>query len=103
MAGHVTIAGTQQNSVRTETAGEWTNTLDLEVVSGCDVAVDVSGAATLTVEVSATSEFSGEQFDVTVNYSGADEVIEQFGFAHRYVRAKVDANLTALEIVGRGS
>lgn len=101
MAGQMNIAGTEDISARTETAGEWTTVVDLERTKKCDVAVDVSGAATLTVEVSATGDFAGEQFDVTVDYSGADEVIEQFGFAHRYIRAQVDANLTALEVIGR--
>lgn len=102
MSGTVSIADIGQRTVDTSTAGEYTDALDLEDSGRVDVAVEVSGAATATVEFSATGAFGGEEWSVTIDYGEAAEVIEQFDPAHQYVRAKVDANLTSLEVVKRG-
>jgi hypothetical protein len=98
----MTIAGSEQSAKSETAAGSYPTTVDLESRSLCDVAVDVTGAATLTVQVSSSGEFDGEEYEVTVDYDSATEIIEQFGFAHRYVRAKVDQNLSSVEVVGRG-
>jgi hypothetical protein len=95
------VAGTGQTQQRETAAATYTDVVDTERTKHIDIAVDTSGAATLTVEVSATGEFGGEEFTVTVNYDSATEIIEQFAFAHRYIRAQVDQNLTAVEVVGR--
>jgi hypothetical protein len=102
MGGTFSIAGIGQSVSATQTAGEYTGAVDLDDSGRVDVAVDVSGAATLTVEFSATGDFTGEEFTVTVDYDAATEIIEQFDPAHKYVRAQVDANLTNLEVVSRG-
>jgi hypothetical protein len=102
MSSFVTVADTNQIADRVTSAATYTESIDLGNSPRVDVAVDVSGSATLTVEFSTTGEFSGEEFSVTVDYDSADEVIEQFDVAHQFVRAKVDSNLTALELIKRG-
>lgn len=102
MGGSTTLDGSEQRSDSVTTAGTWTSILDLGDVGRVDVAVDVSGAATLTAAFSSTGDFSGEAWEFTVDYDSATESIEQFDPAHQYVRAKVDSNLTDLEIVQRG-
>jgi len=101
MGGSVTIVGTEQADARETSAGTFTDIVDLERAKHSDIGVDVSGSATLTIQVSTTGDFSGEEFETTVDYDSATENIEQFSFAHRFVRAKVDKNLNAVEIVGR--
>jgi len=100
--GYQTLADTNQVVMSTDSDGTYTDALDLEELRRCDVAVKTSGAATLTVQFSATGEFSGEEFTVTADYDAATESIEQFDPTHQYVRAKIDQNLTQLEVVGRG-
>lgn len=93
----------QQIKDSTTSAGTWIS-LDLgDVKNGVDIAVDTSGAATLTIQVSTTGDFGGEQFEVrTIDYSSAVVNLEQFTFRHQYVRCKADANLNDLEMVARG-
>lgn len=97
------ISDTEQVADSTATAGNWV-TLDLgDHRTGVDIAVDTSGAATLTVEVSTTGEFAGEEIQAdTVDYSSAATSLEQFQYRHRYVRAQVGSSLNSLEIVSRG-
>jgi len=102
MAGYLRVAGVEQATASTPTNDAFTEALDMDVSGRCDVAVETTGAATLTVQFSASGDFGGEEFEITVDYSEASEVIEQFDPAHQFVRAKVDANLTTLEVVRRG-
>lgn len=102
MSGTVSIADIGQRRVGETAAGTPTDALDLEDSGRVDVAVDTSGAATLTVEFSATGAFGGEEWSVTADYDSATEIIEQFDPAHQYVRASVDSNLNDLEVVKRG-
>jgi hypothetical protein len=62
--------------------------------------VDVSGAATLTVEVR-TDGGTWREFDV-VEYTGATTEVEQYSTAFAEMRASVDANLNTLEGSGKG-
>jgi len=69
-----------------------------------DAAVETSGPATLTVEVSHSGDFSGEEVEViSTEYDAAIEQIEQFPTAYTYVRATVDQNLTRLSLVSSGA
>ena len=99
---HNRIAGIGPADTQTTTAGEWTDVVDLDDSGRVDVAVDTSGAASLTVAFSRSGDFDGEEWTVDVAYDAAEEIIEQFDPAHQYVRAQVDANLNRLEIVSRG-
>jgi len=65
-----------------------------------DIFADVSGSATLTVEVR-KSGGSWRTAD-TQDYSSATTELEQYSFAYPEVRASIDQNLTELEAVGRG-
>jgi hypothetical protein len=68
-----------------------------------DISVDTSGAATLSIAVSDTGEFSGEETTVqTVDYAEAVANLEQFEFAYPFIQASVDANLNELELIARG-
>lgn len=101
--GDFDIANTEQVTAETASDGEWAGPLNLRQSRGrCDAAVETSGSATLTVAFSSTGEFAGEEFVVTADYDSATDIIEQFDPAHQHVRAKVDANLTRLELVARG-
>jgi len=102
MGGSVTIDGTEQQSQRETTAGTFTAPLDCKVSLGVDVAVEVTGAATLTMQLSTTGDFSGEEIELTADYDSAGEYIEQVGNAHRFIRAKVNQNLADVECIRRG-
>jgi hypothetical protein len=92
---------TQQ--AQTTTAGD-----DISIPLGSyltlvDILVDTSGSATLSIDVSNTGEFSGEETTVqTVDYSSGVNQLEQFEFAYPFVQVSVDSNLNELEIVSRG-
>lgn len=87
----------------TTTAGNNVS-LDLgDLRDSVDVIADVSGSATLTISVSTTGDFSGEQHDVlTIDYTSSGVNLEQFDFAYQHIQASVDSNLNELEIVSRG-
>lgn len=68
--------------------------------TNADVFVDVSGAATLTVEVSTDGQ-TWREAD-SVDYASAATDLQQYHFAYQHVRAYVDANANAVEVVGRG-
>ena len=97
----MTKAATQ--TAQTTTAGE-----DISIPLGSyltlvDVLVDTSGGATLSIEVSNTGAFDGEETTVqTVAYDAGVTNLEQFEFAYPYVQVRVDSNLNELEIVSRG-
>jgi hypothetical protein len=92
-----------QVSSSTTTAGNYA-TVDLgDTRTSVGIVADVSGSATLDIEVSQDGSFGGEEHTVeNISYSSATVALEQFEFAYQHVRAKVDSNLTELEIVGRG-
>jgi hypothetical protein len=94
-------AGQVQDS--TTTAGNNVS-LDLgDLRESVGIVADVSGAATLTVSVSTTGNFSGEQHDVvTIDYTSSGVNLEQFDFAYQHIQASVNSNLNELEIVSRG-
>jgi hypothetical protein len=76
-------------------------TLDLgRYRSNVDWFVDVSGAATLTVEVR-TDGGTWRQLD-TVSYSSATTEVEQYETAFDEIRASVDANLNTLQGSAKG-
>ncbi len=87
----------------TTTAGNNVS-LDLgDLRESVDIVADVSGSATLTVSVSTTGNFTGEQHNVaTIDYTSSGVNLEQFDFAHQHIRASVGSNLNELEIVSRG-
>ncbi len=93
----------QQITASTTSTSTWIS-LNLEDVrNGVDIAIDTSGVATLTIQVSTTGDFEGEEFEVrTISYSEAVVNLEQFEFRHQYVRCQVDSNLNDLEMVARG-
>ena len=97
----MTKAATQ--TAQTTTAGE-----DISIPLGSyltlvDVLVDTSGGATLSIEVSNTGAFDGEETTVqTEAYDAGVTNHEQFEFAYPYVQVSVDSNLNELEIVSRG-
>ena len=62
--------------------------------------VDVSGSATLTVEVR-VSGGTWRQFD-TVSYSSATTEVEQYSTSFAEIRARVDSNLNTLEGSAKG-
>lgn len=102
---HPLTTAAEQDTDSTTTAGAANAAqIDLgDVSTKVDVFVDVSGAATLTVEVSPTGAFGGEEKQAsTTDYGSASTDFQQFDFAYEYVRAYVDANLNDLEVVGRG-
>jgi hypothetical protein len=84
-------------------AGQWTEIAEIGGSERTTLYVDVSGAATLTVEFSDTGAFAGEEISVTASYSSATEEYEQFGAYPTFVRAKVDQNLNTLEVGGAGA
>jgi len=102
MGGSLSITGIGQRSVSETAAGTYTDALDMGDSGNADVVVETSGAATLTVEFSTTGDFAGEEFAFTTDYDAATEITEQFSPAHQFVRAKVDANLTSLDVIRRG-
>lgn len=104
MGGHISIADTDKHSVDETADDTFTDALDIGASGNALVAVTTSGAATLTVEFSLSGEFSGEQHAVTVDYaSGQSDQLEQFAdLPFRYVRAKVDTNLTDVSVYGGG-
>jgi hypothetical protein len=79
-------------------------TIDLGATrTAVGIVADVSGSATLTIEVSSSGSFAGEEHAVdSLSYSSASTNLEQYDFAYQHVRASVNQNLTELEIVGRG-
>lgn len=66
-----------------------------------DVFVDVSGAATLTVEVSKDGS-NWLSFD-SKSYSAAAEETRQYQTAFEYIRAYVDANITKIVVSAKSS
>jgi hypothetical protein len=107
------VSGTQVDPVNQSDAGQVQDStttagnnvsLDLgDLRESVDIVADVSGAATLTVSVSTTGNFSGEQHDVaTIDYTSSGVNLEQFDFAHQHIQASVNSNLNELEIVSRG-
>lgn len=103
LSGLLQTSDKQQITDSTTSTATWIS-LDLgDVRNGVDVAVDISGSATLTIQVSTTGDFAGEEFEVqTIDYSSAVVSLEQFEFRHQHVRCKVDANLNNLEMIARG-
>jgi hypothetical protein len=104
MGGYTTITDSQTN-VESETAdGTFTDPVETGVGGNVLVAVTTTGAATLTVEFSATGAFGGEQRAVTVDYDSAqDDQLEQFAdLPVEWARAKVSANLTDVDVFGGG-
>jgi len=93
----------QQITASTTLTSTWISLNLGDVRNGIDIAVDTSGAATLTIQVSTTGDFAGEEFQIrTIDYSSAVVELEQFEFRHQYVRCQVDSNLNDLEMVARG-
>jgi len=93
----------RQKHEETDTAGEWVMLALGRWRQLVDVAVDTSGAATLTVEFSHEETFTGEEISpVSVDYDAATEQIEQFPTGYAYVRAKVDQNLNTLGLTSKG-
>jgi hypothetical protein len=92
-----------QQEAETDSANDWIS-LDLGPDrDGVDVIADVSGSATLTVEVSTTGQFNGEEHTpYSIPYSSSGVYLEGFDFRHRYVRVKLDSNVNELEMVSRG-
>lgn len=75
--------------------------LDLGALrSALDIHVDTSGAAQLTVEVSADGE-TWRPFD-SVDYSGAATEVEQYETSYRYVRAYLDSSRNVVEVASKG-
>ena len=106
MSGTVSISGSGGRTAATTTAGDPVDIVlgDDAVRQRVDVAVDTSGAATLTVSVSDTGDYEGEEFDVqTIDYTEAITQLEQFDFAYSHVRVSVDSNLNNLEATARGA
>lgn len=87
----------------TTTAGS-ANAADLDLGShrkDVDVFYDLSGAATVTIEVS-TDDTNWRQFEQFTT-SGAESDVLQFSTAFRYVRVYADANLTRIEMSSKGA
>lgn len=101
---HPLTTAAEQINDSTDTAGEANAAvLNLEEVrSDVDLFVETSGTATLTVEVSATGEFTGEEHEADSASVDSTTDFRQYGLAYQYVRAYTDANLTELELVSRG-
>lgn len=105
MSGTVTLADVGQVSAETTAAtAASAAVLDLgNVRTSVDVGVDVSGAADVTVEVSTTGAFAGEERQLdSQSYGAASTALLQYDTAHRYIRVYGSANVNSLEIVGRG-
>jgi hypothetical protein len=99
----LTTAAEQIDASTTDTGASNAAVLNLEEVrSDVDVVTDVSGSATLTIEVSATGEFSGEEHEADTVSLNAGVDFRQYDFAYQHIRGYVDANLTELELVARG-
>lgn len=101
MSGTTTLANTGQVSDATATAGS-SNAASVDLGTqrtNVDVFVDVSGAATLTVEVSTDGSTWREADSQTYD---TESDLQQYHFAYQHVRAYVDANATTVEVVGRG-
>lgn len=93
---------TRKRRASTTTDGDAIS-LRLGEIENVDIGVDVSNDATLTVNVSSTGDFSGEEIEAeTVDLTGDTESVEQFNFSYPYVEASVDQNLETLELIGRG-
>lgn len=92
----------EQKSATTTGAGS-ANAAEIDlgrVSTKVDVFVDTSGAADLTVEVS-TDGSTWREAD-TNSYGSASTDFRQYDIAYEHVRAYLSANVTALEIAGRG-
>lgn len=79
--------------------------LDLgDVRTNVDIFIDVTGTSNPVVEVSPTGAFAGEEHALpdVPSYSSDTTDLIQYDLAYQYVRVYTDANLTELEIVGRG-
>ena len=105
MGGVTRIYGAHAEAAETDTAGE-TVALELgeeDARRRVDILVETSGPATLSISVSRTGEFTGEEATVqTVDYDGAVTQLEQFDFAYPFVAVEVNQNLTRLAPVSRG-
>jgi len=105
MSGVTRVYGSHAEDAETDTAGE-TVAVELgeqDARTRMDILVETSGAATLSISVSRTGEFTGEEATVqTVDYDGAVTQLEQFDFAYPFVAVEVDQNLTRLAPVSRG-
>lgn len=71
-----------------------------DLKTNVDVFADTSGAATLTIEVSADGS-TWRQAD-TVSISSATTDLQQYHFAYPHVRAYLDTATNTVEVVGRG-
>jgi len=101
---HPITTNTEQRDDSTDTAGA-SNAAVLnlgDLRAAVDLFVETSGTATLTVEVSATGAFNGEEHEADSLSVDSTTAFEQYEFAYQYVRAYTDANLTELELVSRG-
>ena len=68
-----------------------------------DLVVDTAGSAALSIDVSTTGDFTGEESNVqTIGYDSAVTNLEQFDFAVQYIQASVDSNLNELTLISRG-
>jgi len=94
-------AATQSN--RTTTAGDAISIPLGSYLTLVDVLVDTSGGATLSIAVSNTGDFDGEETTVQeVTYDASVTNLEQFEFAYPFVQVSVDSNLNELELISRG-
>jgi len=104
--GQVDPFDRQETTQRSQSTSTATNNVSVDLGSiskRVGIVADVSGSATLTIEVSSSGAFAGEEHAVqTVSYSSAGVNLEQFEFAFQFVRARVDQNLNTLEIAARG-
>jgi hypothetical protein len=97
----LTTASDQRSDTTTGNVSGNAAEIDLgEVRSKVDVFVDVSGAATLTVEVS-TDGSTWRPAD-TNDYASARTDLRQYDLAYQHVRAYADTNTNIVEVVGRG-
>lgn len=103
MSNQVQIEGSEQQSEREKSANTFTKALDTQHNKNTVVAVTTTGAATLTIEFSTEETFGGEERAHTIFYDAAvTDQMEQFSVPYRYVRAKVDQNVTDVEVVNGG-
>jgi len=97
-----------EGAVNQVTATTSTNGEDISVDLGTgrqlvDIVVDTSGSASLSIDVSTTGDFTGEETNVqTISYDSAVTNLEQFDFAVQYIQASVDSNLNELTLISRG-
>lgn len=100
----LTTEARQINASTTDAGAANAAALDLERVrKAVDLATNVTDVSTVTVEVSTTGDFAGEEKEAdTLNYNAAETDFQQYDIAYQHVRAYADGNVSEIELVSRG-